>query len=138
MGTRGQAPKEYSWTVNLDAVALDADKDTTVFVAPEDLDISSVEFISSVDYTGADTDTRTLILVNKGTGGAGTDVIATLLLDSGTDADAFEELAIPVTGARVAAGDVIVFESNSTGTGILQDTAQLLVKATRADQASAA
>lgn len=83
--------------------------------------VKSVSYIPAATITGAATNNRTLNLVNKGAGGAGTTVIATLNFANGTNATADIAKAITLGVAAnlaVAAGDILQWQSVHIGTGI--------------------
>lgn len=95
---------------------------TNVGIAPRAGVITAVTYSTVTAITGANTNTRSVSLVNKGQAGAGTTVIATLQFNSGVNTTASDEKAITlsVTAADlvVAAGDVLQWQSTAVGTGI--------------------
>lgn len=117
----GEAPKHVEKSGQTDAVAANATREYTV-EAPYDGVVSGVSYTPTATITGADTNSRTLSVVNKGQGGAGTAIAATLALTAGVNAAAYDEKAVPLSGTPanlvVAAGDVLVFRSVAVGTGI--------------------
>jgi hypothetical protein len=94
---------------------------TVVRIAPYDGVVSSVTFVPVAAITGANTNTRQIQLINKGSNGAGTTVVATLQFNLATDAVALVSKAVTLSGTPanlvVAAGDVLVWASNAIGTG---------------------
>jgi hypothetical protein len=112
-------------TADAPAVAASADKSTIVGEVQEAGVVSSVSYTPVADVTGANTETRTLTLVNKGSNGNGTTVIATLALTSGVNMSDFDEKALTlsvVDGATtVAADDVLAFVSTHSGSTGLAD-----------------
>jgi hypothetical protein len=90
--------------------------------APFDGTVTGVTYTPTTAITGANTNTRSVSLVNKGQDGTGTTVIATLQFNSGTNAPAMDETAIPLSGTPanlvVAAGDELQWQSTHVGTGI--------------------
>lgn len=92
---------------------------TIVGKAPFPGRVTSVKYTPGAAQAGANTNSRTLNLYNRGTG-AGSTVIATLPLVSGTNLTDNVETAIPVTAANanVASGDILEWESLAVGTGI--------------------
>ena len=92
--------------------------------------ISSVEFIPAWSLTGANTNSRTLTLYNRGTGGAGTTAIATLALTSGVDLTRSVSKAITITAANatVVVGDILEWESLHVGTGLPDPGGQVIVQ----------
>jgi hypothetical protein len=95
---------------------------TVVAVAPRDGTVSSVAYVPLTVITGANTNTRSVSLVNKGSAGAGSTVIATLQFDSGVNAPAATPKTITLSGTpanlNVTAGDVLQWQSTAVGTGI--------------------
>ncbi len=92
--------------------------------------ITSVEFIPGWTLAGANTNSRTLTLYNRGTGGAGTTAIATLALTSGVDLTKFVAKTIPVTAANAAVvvGDILQWESLHVGNGIADPGGDVIVQ----------
>lgn len=84
--------------------------------------VSAVSFVPVSDITGADTNTRKLELVNKGSNGNGSTVIASIQFDSGVDANDFDEKALTLSATAanlvVAEGDVLAWVSTKVGTGL--------------------
>lgn len=107
------------------AVAAGADLESDLDAAPFDGTVTSVSYVPSTVLTGANTDSRTINLVNKGQAGAGTTVVASRAFVSGQNIAADDEGAITlsaVAGATtVAAGDVLVWQSNHVGATGLAD-----------------
>ena len=82
--------------------------------------INSVELIPNWTLSGANTNSRTVTLYNRGSGGAGTTAIATLALTSGVNLTKFVAKVIPITAANaaIAVGDVLEWESLHVGNGL--------------------
>ena len=97
--------------------------------------VASVTYTPSAAITGANTNSRTLKLVNKGQSGSGSTVIAELALTSGVNAAAFDEKALTLSGTaankEVAEGDVLAIESLHVGTGIADPGGEVQVKLER-------
>jgi hypothetical protein len=97
------------------------DLDSVVSQAPFDCTVTKVEFVPVAAITGANTNTRSVTLFNKGQGGAGTTTVATLQFDSGVNASASDEKAITLSGTPanlvLAAGDTLLWRSLHIGTG---------------------
>lgn len=94
-----------------------------LLVAPFDCTIAAASFIPLTVLTGANTDSRTIQVLNRGQAGAGTTVIASKAFTSGVNAPAEDEttLTLSVTAADlvVTAGDVIEVKSlHVGGTGL--------------------
>jgi hypothetical protein len=115
-------PIKRTFFNNVPARATATDGTAGVFVAPFAGVIESVEYIPDADITGANTNSRTVQLINKGQAGAGTTVAATLAFVSGVNATAFDAKNIPLSGTpanlTVASGDVLAWFSDSIGTGL--------------------
>lgn len=120
--TSGAAPLLRSLQVPTPAVSAGASATTIAGAAPFAGVVSGVSYTAVSDITGANTNSRTISLVNKGQDGNGTTVIATLALTSGVNLADFDEKALTLseTAANlvVAAGDVLAFTSVHVGTGI--------------------
>jgi hypothetical protein len=84
--------------------------------------VTAASYIPDATITGAATNNRTVSIVNKGSDGLGSTVVATLNFASGVNATAADEkvLTLSATPANlvVAAGDVLAFSSGHIGTGI--------------------
>jgi hypothetical protein len=111
---------------------------TVVWVAPRDCTVTAVSYTTVTAITGANTNTRSVSLVNKGQSGAGSTVVATLQFDSGVNTVAGDEKVITLSGTPanlvVTAGDVLQWHSTAVGTGIA-DPGGLAVIATAAKYA---
>ena len=111
------------------------DADTPVFVAPFDCTVTAVTYVPAATITGAATNNRTLNLRNKAQDGTGTVVVATLNFGNGTNAAAFDEKAITLSGTAanldLVAGDVLALQSLHIGTGITDPGGLLRVSAVR-------
>lgn len=92
--------------------------------------VNSVEFIPDWTMNGADTNSRTLTLYNRGTSGAGTTAIATLALTSGVNLTKYQSKTIAITAANaaVAVGDVLEWESLHVGTGLPDPGGRVIVQ----------
>lgn len=84
--------------------------------------VSAVTYSTVTAITGANTNTRSVSLVNKGQAGAGSTVVATLQFNSGVNTTASDEKTITLSSTAadlvVAAGDVLQWQSTAVGTGI--------------------
>jgi hypothetical protein len=107
---------------NLPATATAVDYDQAVGDASKDGTVTAVTYTPEALITGADTNSRTLTIVNKGQAGAGNTVIATLALTAGVNAPAFDEkpfvLSVVAGAKAVVEGDVLVAVSTHVGTGL--------------------
>ena len=98
---------------NLNSIVYRVDSDGTV---------TSVTYTPVTAITGANTNTRSVSLVNKGQSGAGSTVIATIQYNSGVNAAAADENTVTLSGTpanlTVTAGDILQWQSTAVGTGI--------------------
>jgi hypothetical protein len=92
--------------------------------------ITDVEYIPKAGITGANTDSRTLTIVNKGQSGSGTTNIVTKAYTSGVNANSLRKnsLALSATAADlvVTAGDVLTVNSTHVGSTGLADPGGLV------------
>lgn len=99
-----------------------SDLNTNVYVVPRDGTVSAVTYATVTAITGANTNTRSVSLVNKGTDGSGTTVIATLQFNSGVNTTAAVPKTITLSATasdlNVTAGQVLQWQSTHVGTGI--------------------
>lgn len=111
------------------------DIERNAHVAPFSGAVTSVSYVPDAVLTGADTNSRTLVLVNKGQTGVGTTVVASKAFTNTVNAPADDETAITlsaVAGATtVAAGDVLAWQSTHVGTGIADPGGLVKVEITR-------
>jgi hypothetical protein len=114
------------------------DLNSQVYVAPRAATVSAVSYVPLTTITGANTNTRSVSLVNLGQAGSGTTVVATLQFNSGVNATAGVAKAITLSGTAanlvLAAGDVLQWQSTHVGTGIA-DPGGLVTIATAANYA---
>lgn len=85
--------------------------------------VTNVSFTAAADITGTATNFRTFRVVNKGTDGNGTVVVASLAFSSGAvTALDFDEkditLSVVAGATTVAEGDILVWDEVVTGTGL--------------------
>lgn len=106
-------------------VAAAADMSNTVAIAPFDGTVTGVSYVADTTLTGANTDSRTLSLVNKGQAGSGTTTVASKAFTNGVNATAFDETAITLSATaadlEVSEGDVLAFVSTHVGSTGLAD-----------------
>jgi hypothetical protein len=114
------------------AAAADATADQVVGVAGVAGSVLTVTFTPDTVLTGADTNSATLSVVNKGTGGAGTAVVASKAFTNGVNAAATDETDITLTvtaaDAVVAVGDVLVLRRTKVGTGLATPAGLVRIK----------
>lgn len=128
MGTA--SPLQRTEDSTIPASAATADYDQAVATAPFAGTVSAVTYTPEEGITGADTNTRTLALVNKGADGNGTTVVASLALAAGVSAADFDAKAITLSAVahatEVAAGDVLAWTSTHAGASGLADPGGLV------------
>lgn len=128
------APLVKKLTANCDAVAKGSDGDVPLGAAPFAGKVTSVSVICPSKLTGADTNSRTYKLINKGAAGEGTTVVAEKAFASGTNANANDETALTLGEAKklvVAEGDVLALESLHVGEGLADPGCEVAVKVER-------
>lgn len=120
-----KAPYSITLEENAPAVAAGADKNTTIDRAPFAGTVTAVTYTPDAQLTGADTDSRTLTLINKGQDGNGTTVVATKAFTNGVNADDFDETALTLSATAanlvVADGDILALNSLHVGSTGLAD-----------------
>lgn len=124
------APLTKKIEANVANVAAGSDLSTIVGEAPFAGVVSGVTYTPKADLTGADTDSRTVSLVNKGTNGNGSTVVATLAFVAGVNASDFDEKTITLSATAadrvVAAGDILAWVSTHVGSTGLADVGGLV------------
>lgn len=129
------APLTQKLTADADAVAKGSDGSLSIGAAPFAGTVTGVTYTPPTKLTGANTNSRTLSLVNKGAGGEGTAVIAELACVSGVNANAFDETALTLSGTGsklvVADGDVLAFVSTHVGEGLADPGGEVTVRIAR-------
>lgn len=130
------APFVKKYKSNVAAVGAAADLETDLAVVDMAGTVSAVNYVPSTVLTGANTESRTIVLVNKGQAGAGTTVVATKAFTSGVNAPADDVTAITLSATAanlvVADGDVLVWQSTHVGsTGLADPGGLALVEVTR-------
>ena len=123
--------------VNSAAVAAASDLETKIGEAPYAGTVTRVAYIPASTITGANTESRTLQLFNRGTDGSGTTKVAELAMVSAVNATADDAKAITIITAAsadvVAAGDVLEWKSLHVGsTGLADPGGEVVVEITRA------
>ncbi|MEO6467496.1 MAG: hypothetical protein ABIP21_00240 [Acidimicrobiia bacterium] len=129
-------PLTRTLQANVAAVAAGADLETKLGEAPFAGTVTRVAYVPASTITGANTDSRTLQLFNRGAAGSGTTKVAELALTSGVNATADDDKAVTVITASsadvVAAGDVLEYKSLHIGsTGLADGGGLVIVEITR-------
>ena len=96
--------------------------DQVVGEAPFGGTVTAVTFTPEAAVTGDNTNTRSLLLHNKGQAGSGTTVVATLAFTTGNNGVAFDEkafvLSVVAGATTVAEGDILAVVETVAGTGL--------------------
>lgn len=108
---------------------------TIVGECPFAATVAEVTYIAEAALSGADTNSRTLNLYNRGTAGTGTTLVATLALVSGVNLVDNDEKTITLSATpanlQVAESDVLEWQSLHVGTGIVDPGGRVQVVLTR-------
>lgn len=129
-----QAPykeKQSGWIPGQTAAV---DSDQNIARAPFAGTVTAVSLLPEAAVTGATATKRTFNLVNKGQSGAGTTVVATLDLITGTDLVAFDEKPFTVAAApanAVAEGDVLAVVETHASTGTAHSGGEVIIEFSR-------
>lgn len=103
--------------------------------APETGVVTSVTYAANAAVTGANTNSRSLVLLNRGQTGVGTTEVARLDLVAGVNLAADDETALTLSATtanrNVTAGDILEFQSNAVGTGLADPGGLLQVEISR-------
>lgn len=121
----GQAPRVDKFSALLPATAAAADFVAVICEAPYAGTVTSVSYVADTAITGANTESRTVRVHNRGLAGAGTTVVASKAFLSGTNAAQYDEtditLSVVANATTVVAGDVLSVESLHVGATGLAD-----------------
>lgn len=113
------APFSLTLGAIIDAAIAAADSPGGFIVAPFDGVITASSVVPTATLTGANTDSRTIQLFNRGQAGAGVLMPASKAFVSGVNAPIRDETALTLSGTAsdlvVAAGDVLEFISLHVG-----------------------
>lgn len=124
-------PLVRRYTRSVPAAIAGADSEVNVVDVEIAGSVSSVTYAPDTVLTGANTDSRTIVLVNKGQSGAGTTIVATKAFVSGVNAAADDETAITLSATAanlvVAVGDILAWQSTHVGSTGLADPGGLAV-----------
>jgi hypothetical protein len=137
MTTSGtSAPLTESFEMPLPAEATaGTGQEAQLCVAPWAGTLAAASYIPEANVTGVATNNKSLTIRNRGAAGSGNTVMATLALGAGTNATAFDEKDIPLSGtpANLAfnQGDVLTFQSTVGGTGMTLPEAKARVTLSR-------
>ena len=125
------APLVSTKQANCAAVATASDLETKIGEAPFAGSVTRVAYVPTSAITGANTESRTLQLFNRGQDGTGTVKVAELAMVSGVNAAADDAKAVTIITAAdaddVVAGDVLEWKSLHVGSTGLADPGGLAV-----------
>lgn len=114
------APFSMALGVRIDAAAANADDNGNYVIAPFAGTVTGAEILPATTLTGANTESRTFQLHNRGQAGSGTTLVASKAFVSGVNAPADDATALTLSATAadlvVAAGDVLEFTSLHVGT----------------------
>lgn len=130
------APLTRQFQTLLPATAAGADFVAVICTAPFAGTLSAASYIADTTLTGANTDSRTLNIHNRGQAGSGTTVMATKAFTSGVNATQYDETTLTLTSTAadliVAEGDVISVQSlHVGGTGLADPGGTVVITLTR-------
>jgi hypothetical protein len=136
MAVTDYAPLTRVIDTQLPAVATVGNDATTVIgIAREAGVVSGVSYVTATAITGANTNSRTIAVVNKGAAGSGSTSVASTAYVTGVNTTALAENALTLSGTAanlvVAVGDVLVATSTHVGTGIADPGGLVRVSITR-------
>jgi hypothetical protein len=101
------------------SAAANADASGRYVVAPYDGKVTGARIIAAAAITGANTDSRTVQLFNRGQAGSGTTLVASKAFTSGVNAAADTTTALTLTATAadllVVAGDILELVSLHVG-----------------------
>jgi len=131
-----KAPLVTTIRVPVAAVIAASDLTSPIGIAPFAGTVTGVRYIPTSVLTGADTNSRTANVYNRGQAGAGTTVVASKAFTAGVNAPANDgtDITLSGTGANlvVAAGDALDWESlHVGGTGLADPGGLVEVDITR-------
>ncbi len=129
-----QAPLVQKFEAEIPAAAAGADA-SQVVRAPWAGTVTAVTYAPVAAITGAATNNRTVSLINHAQDGTGSTSVASLNFASGTNAAAFDETTITLSGTAanlvVAAGDILEAKSLHIGTGIADPGGTMFIEISR-------
>lgn len=130
-----RTPYKRTFTVQAAAVATNSDAKTVLCKVPFDGAVTAAGFVPNAAITGVDTNTRRVAIENAGATGVGTTEVAARQFNSGVNAAAFDEKSLVLSAVEnavnVTAGDILVVNSTSPGTGLADPGGLYIVEITR-------
>jgi hypothetical protein len=129
------APRSVTIDAQVDNAAAGADEIVTI-VAPMTGKVTAASITPTAAITGANTESRNVVVTNKGQSGAGSTIVAEKDFTSGVNAPADDETAVTLSGTAanllVVAGDVLEIKSlhvGATGLAAPDLTARITIAA---------
>lgn len=123
-------PLTVELSSSTEAVAAGADATVIIGRAGFAGVVAAVTYTPEANITGNDTESRTYTLVNKGTDGNGTTIVATLAMVTGVNGVDFDEKAITLSATAanlvVADGQILAWTSVHVGSTGLADPGGLV------------
>lgn len=119
------APLTARFAQVIPATAAAVDFVAIICKAPFAGTLTAASYVADTTLTGANTESRTLNVHNRGQAGSGTTVMATKAFTSGVNATQYDETSLTLTATAadlvVAEGDVITVQSLHVGSTGLAD-----------------
>lgn len=129
------APLVHTLRVQVDAAGAAVDTQSLLGEAPFAGTVTRAGYIATAAVTGANTNTRTLQVTNRGQAGSGTTAVASYALTSGNNLVADDEKDLTLSGTPanlvVAAGDVLGFDSVHAASGLADPGGAAFIEITR-------
>mgnify|MGYP001136616881 CR=1 FL=1 len=129
------APLIRSYSLPVGALGATTSATPAIARAPFAGVVSAVRYAPVANITGADSNTRTLTLVNKCQDGNGTTSVASLPLVSGTNLTDYNETDLTLSGTPanlvVAEGDILAWSSVYTASGLADPGGLVTIEITR-------
>jgi len=130
-----KAPLVSTIRLPMASVATASDLTSPIGFVPFAGVVSAVRYIPTSVLTGADTNSRTCSVYNRGQAGAGTTAVASKAFTAGVNAPANDATDITLSGTAanlvVAAGDVLDWESLHVASGLADPGGVVEVDITR-------
>lgn len=133
----GLAPYSQEFTEVVPAQTILASDVVSIAEAPFAGTLTAASYIPEANITGADSPaSRTYSIINKGTDGNGTTVMATLAMTNGVNATDFNEIDLTLSAVEGATafvvGDVIAWSTAAVGgTGLVDPGGTVKITLTR-------
>ncbi len=130
-----QSPYIEELSAQVAAAGAGADSVTIIGRVPFDATVEEVVYVPNGNIVGANVDTRSLAVVNKGSDGNGAVSVASLAFANGVNANDFQAKTVTKSGVaanlEVSDGDVLAFTSTHAGNGIADPGGRVIVTLSR-------